>query len=131
MRLLLDTHIWIWAELEPARISPAVSAVLQDARNELWLSPISPWELIYLYERKRVRLDRDAQLWAREIIQSARYREAPITHEVALMSHTMRLPQRDPADRILAATSLIYGLTLVTVDEHLLACPGLSTLPIR
>ena len=48
MKLLLDTHIWLWSVLEPHRLSRRVAKALQDSSNELWLSPISIWELIVL-----------------------------------------------------------------------------------
>ena len=63
MRLLLDTHIWLWSELEPERLSPRVSEAIQDLDNELWLSPISVWELIVLWQKKRVLPGEDIETW--------------------------------------------------------------------
>ena len=54
MRLLLDTHIWVWSQLEPDRLSRRVRAALQNPEVELWLSPISVWELLLLIEGRRV-----------------------------------------------------------------------------
>jgi PIN domain nuclease of toxin-antitoxin system len=51
MKLLLDTHIWLWSVLEPERLSRRVSKEIQDMSNELWLSPISVWELIVLWQK--------------------------------------------------------------------------------
>jgi len=45
VRLLLDTHIWLWSLLEPAHLVPAVANALADTDSELWLSPISTWEM--------------------------------------------------------------------------------------
>ena len=59
MKLLLDTHIWIWTHLEPWRISSEVTKELGSPRNELWLSPLSIWELILLVEKKRLDLNVD------------------------------------------------------------------------
>lgn len=59
MRLLLDTHILLWALLEPARLSKRVATALQDPANELWVSPISTWEMILLAEKGRVILEPD------------------------------------------------------------------------
>jgi len=52
MKLLLDTHIWTWSQLEPWRITSEVTKKLGDPRNELWLSPVSIWELVLLVEEE-------------------------------------------------------------------------------
>ncbi len=51
MKLLLDTHIWLWSALDPARLSRRVAAALENPTNELWLSPISLWEVLTLCNR--------------------------------------------------------------------------------
>ena len=56
-------------------------------------------------------------------------REFPLTHEVALRSRSVRLPHDDPADRFIAATAMVHGLTLVTADRTLLGCPDIRVLP--
>lgn len=119
MRLLLDTHVWLWALLEPTRLSQRVSAALQDPANELWLSPISTWEVLVLVSKGRVELDGDPAAWVRGALRSVPFKEAPLTHEVAMRSNRMDLPHRDPADRFIAATASVYDLTLVTADERL------------
>ena len=120
MKLLLDTHIWVWSVGEPTLLAPRVAAALEDPANELWLSPISTWELFVLVARGRLVLDLDPARWVRRVLRQAPFREAPITHEIAVRSSTVDLPHRDPADRFLAATAVVYGLTLVTADDRLL-----------
>ena len=56
MKVLLDTHIWIWSQVEPERLSKRLSRLLAAGDTELWLSPISIWELLLLAERRRVDL---------------------------------------------------------------------------
>ena len=56
-------------------------------------------------------------------------KEIPLTHEVALRSRSVRLPHDDPADRFIAATATVHGLTLVTADRSLLECPDIRVLP--
>ena len=119
MRLLLDTHVWLWALLEPGRLSQRVSAALQDPANEVWLSPISTWEVLVLAAKGRVVLDVEPAAWIRGALRSVPFREAPLTHEVAMRSHSIDLPHHDPADRFIAATASVYDLTLVTADERL------------
>lgn len=129
MKLLLDTHIWLWSLLEPNRLSRRVRAALQDAGNELWVSPISTWEILVLCEKGRLTLDDQPESWIRRAMAAAPLREAPLTHEIAFAVQAVSLPHRDPADRFLAATATVLGLTLVTADEKLAqsrACPVLQ-----
>lgn len=63
MRLLLDTHIWIWSLLAPERLAVNVAAELESSQNEIWLSPISVRELLILLEKGRIVLDEDPALW--------------------------------------------------------------------
>ena len=69
MRLLLDTHIWLWSLLEPSRLGPRTAAALEDPDNELWLSPISVWETLMLAERQRVELRPDPEQWIRTCLR--------------------------------------------------------------
>jgi len=131
VRLLLDTHIWVWSLLDPGKLSPRVRGELETPDNELWLSPISAWELLVLIEKGRVQVDKDGVQWLTEVARASALREAPITHEVALESRVVDLPHQDPADRFLAATARVYDLTLVTSDERLLGSRRISTLANR
>ena len=76
MRLLLDTHIWLWSLLEPAKLSQRVASELESAENELWLSPISIWELLILVEKGRVVLDRPPATWIAEVREAVPFQEA-------------------------------------------------------
>ena len=131
MKLLLDTHIWIWALLEPARLSPDVRSALESADNDIWLSPISVWEALVLAERGRLAVIGDAQAWIRQMVAAVPRREATLTHEIAMASRRIAVTHADPADRFLAATALVLELTLVTADERLLAGGPYATLASR
>jgi PIN domain nuclease of toxin-antitoxin system len=133
MKLLLDTHIWLWSHAEPERLTRRVATALADARNELWLSPISIWEFLLLAERGRVRV-RDGTAprdWVDLALTRAPMHDAPLSREVAIRSRAVRVGHDDPADRFLAATADVYELTLVTADEHLLRGKGFRTLANR
>ncbi len=119
MRLLLDTHIWVWSQLEPERLSEQVASAIEAPGNDLWLSPISLWELVLLVEKDRLGLDHPVEAWIERAMEEMPTREAPLTHEIALASRTVDLPHRDPADRFLAATAKVMDLTLVTADAQL------------
>lgn len=129
MNLLLDTHIWLWSALDPDRLSNRVRYELTNAGNAIWLSPVSTWEALVLYAKARIRLDRDARQWMAEA--TSRFWEAPLTHEIVLAAHQIPIPQKDPADRFLAATAEVLGLTLVTADERLLGLGKIATLANR
>jgi PIN domain nuclease of toxin-antitoxin system len=131
VKLLLDTHIWLWSVAEPKRLARKVAAALESVKNELWLSPISVWELLVLAKKKRVRLDRPAERWAMDACAAAGLRDAPLTRDVVLESRRVALAHEDPADRFLAATAVVYGLTLVTGDQRLLRVEGLPVLANR
>jgi PIN domain nuclease of toxin-antitoxin system len=128
MRLLLDTHIWIWLVLEPGRLSRRVARVLDDAGNQLWLSPISIWELVILTQKGRVELNEDVVSWTRRTLEQLQLHEAPVTTEVALETSGLSLAHSDPSDRLIAASARVFGLTLVTADEKLIAAPGIEVL---
>ena len=120
MKLLLDTHIWLWSALEPARLSKRVTIALEDRDNELWLSPMSVWETLVLARKKRIVLEVTPEQWVRRALHDLPVREAPMTHEVAIRSELLRLAHQDPADRFIVATAHVYELTLVTSDKRLL-----------
>lgn len=128
MRLLLDTHIWLWSLSEPKRIGKALAAHIKDKENELWLSPISTWEALTLHYKGRFEIDESIEQWFTRATTGIR--EAPFTHEIALVARRLSMHQ-DPADRILAATAEVLDLTLVTADERLLGLGTIRTMANR
>jgi PIN domain nuclease of toxin-antitoxin system len=128
MKLLLDTHIWIWSLLDPGKLSRRVTAALEKSTTEIWLSPISIWELRMLAEKGRILLNMDLEQWVEKAFKAAPLREAPFTNAVALATRKIHLPHRDPADAFLAATAHVFDLTLVTADERLLGVKHVATL---
>lgn len=128
MRLLLDTHIWLWTLSNPKRLGRRVLQQLKDEANELWLSPISTYEALTLHDKARFEIDGNLVEWL--VRATAGTREAPLTHEIALVARQLPLHQ-DPADRILAATAEVLDLTLVTADERLLGLGTIRTMANR
>lgn len=131
VKLLLDTHVLLWSVLEPDQLSADVRAKLEDLQNELWLSPITLWEVHLLAEKKRIYLKPDPAAWIKSMLDRIPFREAALTHAVALMSRQIDVAHQDPADRFLAATAVVYGLTLLTADERLLHSHQFSVLAAR
>jgi PIN domain nuclease of toxin-antitoxin system len=128
LKLLLDTHIWLWTALEPHRLGKHVTTELLNPKNELWLSPISTWEALALHRKNRIHLNGDPCAWLSEAMKN--FREASLTHEVAMEAHRLTM-HADPADRFIAATAKIFGLTLVTADKNLLGLGDIATLANR
>jgi len=128
VKLLLDTHIWLWSTLQPQKLSPRVTRALTNQENELWLSPISVWELNLLHGKGRVKAPDDVPLWVARSVEELRLTEAPLTIEVALAVSALHLPHGDPADHFLAATAKVFDLTLVTADRNLIHAPGISVM---
>lgn len=128
MKLLLDTHIWLWLVDSPNRVGRAALAVLKDVSNELWLSPISTWEALTLQYKGRIEIAGNLTDWLARA--NTGVMECPLTHEIMIAARQLPLHQ-DPADRILAATALVLDMTLVTADEKLLNLEMISTLSNR
>jgi PIN domain nuclease of toxin-antitoxin system len=129
LKLLLDTHIWLWLLQSPQRILPQTGLDLADPANELWLSPISTWEALTLHRKGRIRLPAEPADWL-ALALAGIHREAPLTHEIALAAHQLRL-HGDPADRFLVATAQVLDLTLVTADQQLLGLGSIRTMANR
>jgi PIN domain nuclease of toxin-antitoxin system len=128
MKLLLDTHIWLWSLGEPHRLSRRVAKELDDRQNELWLSPISVWEALLLFRKKRIQISTDFAAWLAASLSTLPLIEAPLTFEVARTLPTLGMPHDDPADLFLAATAKAFELTLVTADRNLIKAEGISVL---
>jgi PIN domain nuclease of toxin-antitoxin system len=129
LRLLLDTHIWLWSIREPTRLGRRVRHELTDRSNELWLSPVSSWEALLLNAKGKIRLHGDLEAWLARATEHLL--EAPLTHEIVLAANQLGLPHPDPADRFLAATAQVLDLTLVTADARLLGLGEIKTLANR
>jgi PIN domain nuclease of toxin-antitoxin system len=129
MKFLLDTHIWIWMMDEPKRLAPRVQQQLQSQANELWLSPVSTWEVLLLHGKRRIQLQSDASTWVKRATED--FREAPLTHEIVVVSQELALTHPDPADKFIAATAKVLSLTLITADSRLLSLPDITTLSNR
>jgi len=129
VKLLLDTRIWIWAWNAPEKLGRRLRRELERTQNELYLSPVTIWEAHHLEQRKRIRVKHNFDRWLQDVLAGIPVREAPFTFAVAAQASRIRLSQSDPGDIFLAATAVVFELTLATTDSQLLACSWLRTLP--
>jgi PIN domain nuclease of toxin-antitoxin system len=128
LKLLLDTHIWIWSKLDPKRLGKRVTEELSMNSNELWLSPVSVWETFVLMQKGRIRVQ-DPFAWVERAADQTH--EAPLTREIVSTGLALPLSHADSADRFLAATAKVLKLTLVAADKRLLGLGDISTLANR
>ena len=129
-KYLLDTHILLWALLSPEKLSERVAVELKNPENELWLSPITTWEVVLLAEKGKIMLQGDPSDWMKNVLETIPFGEASLNHEISLQSRKIDLPHNDPADRFIAATAQVYDLILITADKHLIAATkNFSVLP--
>ncbi len=129
MKLLLDTHIWLWSRRDAKLIGKRLWAELENEANELWLSPISTWEALILHRKGKIVLHADPIHWVKQMAFG--FREAPLTHEIVVTAEGLHISHADPADRFLAATARVLKLTLVTADRKLLGLGDIATLANR
>ena len=131
LKLLLDTHVWVWSLVEPSKLSRRTIRILRDPKNQLWLSSISLWEVFALIDRGRIRVEGTAEAWVARALQATPVNEAPLTWDIVKVSRQSGLAHQDPADRFLAGTAKVMRLTLVTGDDRLLKSPDIQTLAAR
>ena len=122
--MLLDTHTWLWLVADDARLGPAARAAISAdiAVDALFLSPISLWEIALKSSRGKLELRLPIRTWIHQALSLTGVHLANITAEIACAC--AELPgdfHGDPADRLIAATARIEGMTLITHDRTLLA----------
>lgn len=128
MKLLLDTHIWLWYALGNSQLSENLRTLIASDTTELWLSPISIWETLLLAEKGRISLQPNPVAWVDLALNTLEIHEAPLNRHIAILSRQIQLPHQDPGDRFIAATAVYHQLTLATVDTNLTGTSWLQTL---
>ena len=127
-KLLLDTHVWIWLSMEDKKSlsSRAVTAMRQASLK--FISAISCWELAKLVEKGRIGFSIPTLTWIRRSLQEYDIRMVELTAEIAVESTLLKDMHADPADQIIAATSRVTGMPLVTSDKRLRRLQGVETI---
>ena len=126
MKLLLDTHLLLWAAHDPKRLTKAARALIENSENELFFSAASLWEITIKQSLGRQDFRVDARLLRRGLLDNG-YTELSITSEHAISTGQLAYTHKDPFDRILLAQATVEGITLLTNDRRLARYPG----PIR
>ena len=123
MKLLLDTHLLLWAAGDPGRLSAAARALIEDPGNELFFSAANLWEIAIKRNIGRDDFHVDARVLRRSLLDNG-YSELPITSEHAVAIDTLPPIHKDPFDRIMVAQATVEGITLLTSDSIVAQYPG-------
>jgi PIN domain nuclease of toxin-antitoxin system len=119
VKLLLDTHTFIWWDSEPDRLSPQALALCQDRRNILLLSVVSVWEMQIKLQLGKLRL----ALPLKEIIETQQQTNnieiLPVTLAHVLALENLPVHHKDPFDRLLVAQAMVEGAALVSGDPNI------------
>ncbi len=126
MKLLLDTHLLLWAAGEPKRLSKQARALIENADNELLFSAASLWEAVIKCGLGRSDFQVDVRVLRRGLLDNG-YSELPIVSGHVVATESLPPLHQDPFDRILVAQATVEGITLLTTDSLVAQYPG----PIR
>ena len=126
MKLLLDTHLLLWAAGEPRRLPKQARILLDNPDNELLFSAASLWEVVIKRGLGREDFAVDARLLRRGLLDNG-YSELPIVSDHVVAIDSLPPIHKDPFDRILVAQATVEGVTLLTNDSLVSQYPG----PIR
>ena len=121
MRVLLDTHVWLWMWGEPQRLRNEARDVLEDPATDLHVSAASAWEIATKHAVGRLRLPTGPDEWLTDERHMDDVVEVPIRFPHAIRAAGLPPHHRDPFDRILIAQAQIEELVLVTADARLAA----------
>jgi PIN domain nuclease of toxin-antitoxin system len=126
VKLLLDTHLLLWAAGQPERLSKAARELIEAADNELIFSTASLWEVVIKRGLGREDFQVDARVLRRGLLDNG-YTELPIGSEHVVAIESLPPLHKDPFDRVLIAQALVEGIILVTTDETVARYPA----PVR
>jgi len=118
VRLLLDTHSFLWFVLDDQRLSSTAKAAIEDAANEIEVSPASYWEIAIKIALKKYTLPQPYQNFMEQQIAANQFRILPIEVRHTAILTTMPHHHRDPFDRLLAAQAIAESISLISRDTH-------------
>ena len=127
--IVLDTHIWIAYIDDPSSLPKPALEAIRTGREPVGISSISVWEVFMLERKGRLELRIPAGLWVEKCERLSLFHFVPVDNTIARLSVGLPEPiHDDPADRIIIATALSLGATLVTKDRKILSYPHVKTL---
>ena len=121
MKLLLDTHVWLWWNTAPERLAAAARHQIGAARNEVFLSAASVWEMAIKHRLGKLSLPESVASYVSRRMASDDVRPLPVSVDHAAAVETLEPLHRDPFDRLLIIQARQEGLRLLTGDDQVLA----------
>jgi len=121
LRLLLDTHVWLWWNTEPERLSAAARRQIGDPRNEVFLSAASVWEIAIKQRLGKLPLPEPVSSYIARRLAADDVQALSISVDHAAGVETLELRHHDPFDRLLIVQARHEGLRLLTADDQVLA----------
>ena len=121
MRVLLDTHVWLWMWGEPERLRNEARTIVEDPVTELNVSAVSAWEIATKHAAGRLRLPTSPEAWLMDPRHRGDVIELPLTFEHVIRAGALPRHHRDPFDRMLVAQAQIESLVLVSADPKVAA----------
>lgn len=116
MRALLDTHVFLWWNMDDPRLSDSIREIISDGRNELLLSAASAWEIAIKAGRGRLTLPAPPQEYVADRLGLHGFRPLPISLGHALHVYNLPNHHRDPFDRLLVAQAQLEEIPILTAD---------------
>jgi len=116
MRLLLDTHVWLWWQMAPERIKPEATRQIADSENAIFLSTVSSWEMAIKIAAGKLQLPRPLDQMVPDCLLADDIQTLPVQHHHCFELARLPMHHRDPFDRMLVSQARQEDLTIVTAD---------------
>lgn len=117
-RVLLDTHVFLWAASAPERLSSAARDAIEDPRNEVFISAAVVWEIVIKHALGKLKLPASPASFIPTLIAQLGFRQLPVTHEHAFTVSVLPKHHSHPFDRMMIAQARCEGMTLISTDRN-------------
>jgi PIN domain nuclease of toxin-antitoxin system len=117
--VLIDTHVWLWFISGDTLLAQHLRKRIENDCESILLSFISVWEAVVLAQKGRISVKGNPIEHFREALALVPLKQAPLSNEIALVSRSLKTKLNDPADLFIAATAIIYNVSLATSDMEL------------
>jgi PIN domain nuclease of toxin-antitoxin system len=117
-RYLIDTHVWLWMQSQPDRLSVETRAIVQDVRLSILFSAASAWEIAIKYRLGKLPLPEPPASYVPDRMRRSGTSALPVDHAHTLRTAELPDHHRDPFDRVLVAQAQLLDLTIITADDQ-------------
>jgi len=117
-RYLVDTHVWLWMQVDPARIGARALGLIEDRATVLFLSAASSWEISIKFRLGKLHLPKPPAVYVPDRMRRSATHPLPVEHDHALRVAELPVHHRDPFDRLLVAQAQALDIPIVTADDQ-------------